>query len=153
MSMVEKLLDGACRDGRSTSRLRRVRPAFCVMALAIGLVLLSTVPARGRWEVLQTIESTTVGHASASTDAVSVPTDTPGPLPDRAKAPILMYHYVSDVPPGADRLRRDLTVTPENFRAQLQYLADAGYHPITLTDLYLYFTQGLPLPEKGAPTT
>jgi peptidoglycan/xylan/chitin deacetylase (PgdA/CDA1 family) len=64
-----------------------------------------------------------------------------------------MYHYVSEIPPGADRLRRDLTVTPEAFRAQLQYLADAGYHPVTLTDLYLYLTQGYPLPEKPVVLT
>lgn len=62
--------------------------------------------------------------------------------------PILMYHYVSELPPNSDRYRRDLTVSPENFAAQLRYLDDAGYHTITLDDLYLYWTQGYPLPEK-----
>jgi peptidoglycan/xylan/chitin deacetylase (PgdA/CDA1 family) len=64
-----------------------------------------------------------------------------------------MYHYVSDLPPGADRLRRDLTVLPENFQAQLQYLADEGYHTITLTDLFLHLKQGYPLPEKPVVLT
>jgi len=59
-----------------------------------------------------------------------------------------MYHYVSELPPNPDRYRRDLTVSPENFQAQLQYLADAGYHTITLSDMYLHFTRGYPLPEK-----
>lgn len=76
------------------------------------------------------------------------PTPTPYPIPDNARVPILMYHYISEPPPGADRMRLDLTVTPENFRAQLQYLADAGYHTITLSDLYLYLTRGIPLPDK-----
>lgn len=76
------------------------------------------------------------------------PTPAPLPIPDQARVPILMYHYVSEPPAGADRIRLDLTVTPENFRAQLQYLSDAGYHTITLSDLYLHLTQGLPLPEK-----
>jgi peptidoglycan/xylan/chitin deacetylase (PgdA/CDA1 family) len=64
-----------------------------------------------------------------------------------------MYHYVSQLPPGADRYRRDLTVSPDNFRAQLQYLADAGYTPITLTDLYLHLTEGYPLPELPVALT
>ncbi|MGQ9467393.1 MAG: polysaccharide deacetylase family protein, partial [Anaerolineae bacterium] len=76
------------------------------------------------------------------------PTPTPGPLPDFAEVPILMYHHVEDPPPGADRIRRDLTVRPEMFEAQLQYLAEAGYHTVTLTDLYLYLTEGRPLPER-----
>lgn len=76
------------------------------------------------------------------------PTPTPLPLPDSAEVPILMYHYVEEPPPGADRFRRDLTVRPEALEAQLQYLAEAGYHTITLADLYLYLTQGQPLPEK-----
>jgi peptidoglycan/xylan/chitin deacetylase (PgdA/CDA1 family) len=70
------------------------------------------------------------------------------PLPDKADVPILMYHYVSELPPDADAYRRDLTVSPDAFEAQLQYLDEAGYHPITLTDLYLYLTEGYPLPEK-----
>jgi peptidoglycan/xylan/chitin deacetylase (PgdA/CDA1 family) len=59
-----------------------------------------------------------------------------------------MYHYVSQLPPDADRYRRDLTVSPEAFEAQLQYLDEADYHPITLTDLYLHLTEGYPLPKN-----
>ena len=80
-------------------------------------------------------------------------TPTPVTLPERARVPILMYHYVSELPPNADRYRRDLTVPPENFQAQLQFLADAGYHTITLTDLYLHLTQGYPLPDKPVVLT
>lgn len=76
------------------------------------------------------------------------PTPTFGPLPDYAEVPILMYHYVEPVPPGADAIRRDLTVSPERFEAQLQALSEQGYHTITLTDLYLHLTQGRPLPDR-----
>ncbi len=64
-----------------------------------------------------------------------------------------MYHYVSPLPPNPDSYRLDLTVLPENFEAQLQYLAEAGYHAITLSDLYLHLTQGNPLPEKPVVLT
>jgi peptidoglycan/xylan/chitin deacetylase (PgdA/CDA1 family) len=74
-------------------------------------------------------------------------------LPDEARVPVLMYHYISELPADADRYRRDLTVTPENFRAQLQYLAGAGFTAITLTDLYLHLTEGYPLPENPVVLT
>jgi peptidoglycan/xylan/chitin deacetylase (PgdA/CDA1 family) len=130
---------------------------FCLLSLAVALGLLSTVPVRGRWEVPQMEEPATGVHASLETPPPSTSTlraepqleaPTPVILPDQARAPILMYHYVSELPPNADRYRRDLTVSPENFKAQLQHLADAGYHTITLTDLYLHLTQGYPLPAK-----
>lgn len=76
----------------------------------------------------------------------------PRPQPDgvnrSAHVPILMYHYISTPPTGADRYRLDLSVTPENFAAQMQWLADNGYHTITLTDLYDYLATGVPLPDK-----
>jgi peptidoglycan/xylan/chitin deacetylase (PgdA/CDA1 family) len=134
-----------------------MRLAFWVLCLAFGLILSAVVPVRGRWEILQTAEPVEAGHSSPRQPVVPTPTlpvesqgetATPMALPDQARVPILMYHYVSELPPNPDRYRRDLTVSPENFKAQLQYLADTGYHPISLTDLYLYLTQGYPLPEK-----
>jgi peptidoglycan/xylan/chitin deacetylase (PgdA/CDA1 family) len=62
--------------------------------------------------------------------------------------PILMYHYISDPPPGSDRLRYSLSVTPVNFDAQLNYLRQAGYHTITLDDLYEHLLHAAPLPDK-----
>jgi hypothetical protein len=38
----------------------------------------------------------------------------------RVHVPILMYHYVSPLPANADAIRRDLDVTPENFRSQME---------------------------------
>jgi peptidoglycan/xylan/chitin deacetylase (PgdA/CDA1 family) len=59
-----------------------------------------------------------------------------------------MYHYVAPLPPDADVYRRDLTVSPEDFEAQLEYLSGAGYNTITLTDLHRHLNEGRPLPEK-----
>jgi peptidoglycan/xylan/chitin deacetylase (PgdA/CDA1 family) len=83
------------------------------------------------------------------------PTFTPTPLhptPDglyrEAHVPILMYHHISDAPPGSDSVRYDLSVTPQSFGAQLRYLRQEGYESITLNDLALYLTVGKPLPPK-----
>ena len=76
------------------------------------------------------------------------PTETYPPPPEAVNVPILMYHYVSDLPPDADIYRRDLTVTPERFEAQLSYLRDQGYESVTLADVYTTLTTGRPLPAR-----
>lgn len=79
-------------------------------------------------------------------------TATPLPTPDgterTVKVPILMYHYISEPPPGSDRIRRDLSVAPDLFRAQLVTLREQGYTSITLAQLLVALQQGAPLPEK-----
>ena len=86
------------------------------------------------------------------------PTATPSPLPSPTfpsapaappkslRVPILMYHYVGDLPANADIYRRDLTVSPANFEAQLKFLQGRGYTSISLDDLLaaLEGKQGLP---------
>jgi peptidoglycan/xylan/chitin deacetylase (PgdA/CDA1 family) len=59
-----------------------------------------------------------------------------------------MYHYISVPPPDADAYRRDLSVTPDDFEAQLAWMRNQGYESITLTDLVYHLTLGWPLPEK-----
>ncbi len=79
-----------------------------------------------------------------------MPTATPKPvrLPASARVPILMYHYISEPPPGADRYRIDLSVTPQDFERQLRYLATNGYTTISLYDLYAHLSLGRALPPK-----
>ena len=66
----------------------------------------------------------------------------------RLRVPILMYHYVSELPSGADNIRRGLTVTPELFKQHMQYLHDQGYTTISLYDLNDALTKGTALPPK-----
>ncbi|MCZ7567659.1 MAG: polysaccharide deacetylase family protein [Ardenticatenaceae bacterium] len=84
-------------------------------------------------------------------------TPTPVPAPDGVfrslQVPILMYHYISDVPPGADKYRRDLSVSPADFRTQLAWLRDNGYTSISLRELADALTDGAPLPAKPVVLT
>ena len=85
--------------------------------------------------------------------ATHTPTPTPLlPTPDgvdrEARVPILMYHHIEQPEPGADSLRYDLSVSPQDFEAQLRYLRQEGYESITLNDLALYLTVGKPLPPR-----
>jgi len=71
----------------------------------------------------------------------------------RIAVPILMYHYVSVPPEDADVYRRDLSVTPTNFRAQMAFLAERGYTVIGLDDLNLALRWGAPLPPRPVVLT
>lgn len=91
---------------------------------------------------------------SATPEPSLTPAPAPGsrPQPDgvqrTARVPILMYHYISAPPDPGDRLRIDLSVLPENFDAQMRWLAENNYHTITLADLYTHLAVGAPLPEN-----
>ncbi|MFO7680839.1 MAG: polysaccharide deacetylase family protein [Chloroflexota bacterium] len=64
------------------------------------------------------------------------------------RVPILMYHYLSVPPADADIYRTDLSVTPENFRQQMAYLAENGYTPIDFYQLSAAITAQTDLPDK-----
>ena len=95
---------------------------------------------------------------TAAQDATPpAPDDPPASIWDgtlrRIRTPILMYHYVSPLPVDADATRRDLTVSPEQFRAHLEYLFFEGYTPISLYDLHDALLTGSPLPAKPVVLT
>lgn len=49
--------------------------------------------------------------------------------------PVLMYHYIRVNPVASDRVGFNLSVTPDNFAAQMDYLASHGYHTVSLDEL------------------
>jgi peptidoglycan/xylan/chitin deacetylase (PgdA/CDA1 family) len=60
-----------------------------------------------------------------------------------------MYHYISVPPNGSDTYRVGLSVPPDNFKAQMQWLKDNGYQTISLTELTYALNIGWPpLPDK-----
>lgn len=85
--------------------------------------------------------------ATATSPPPPLPTPQDG-ISTTVRVPILMYHYVSIPPEGADVYRVDLSVTPDNFRAQMQYLADNGHTPIDFYTLSRVITNREPLPTK-----
>ena len=71
----------------------------------------------------------------------------------RIRVPILMYHYVSEPPEASDDTRITLSVTPDMFRAHMQYLFDGGYNPISLYQLIDALRTGATLPVKPVVLT
>jgi peptidoglycan/xylan/chitin deacetylase (PgdA/CDA1 family) len=64
-----------------------------------------------------------------------------------------MYHYVEPWPADAGTVRKNLTVRPEDFAAQMGYLHDQGYVTVSLYDLIYALTRGAPLPPKAVVLT
>jgi peptidoglycan/xylan/chitin deacetylase (PgdA/CDA1 family) len=112
-------------------------------------------------EPTELLPSPTVEIVEAAKETAVPPTETPPPvhasvpLPTPSgtyswtlRVPILMYHYISEPPPGADIYRTDLSVSPDNFRQQMTFLAENGYTPIDLYQLSAAITAKIELPEK-----
>ena len=71
----------------------------------------------------------------------------------RIHIPILMYHYISELPPDADAVRTNLTLHPDIFRQHIEYLAESGYNTISLYDVDSALEYGTPLPTNPVVLT
>jgi peptidoglycan/xylan/chitin deacetylase (PgdA/CDA1 family) len=92
-----------------------------------------------------TTTSAPSGHATTSVAAKPKP----APVrhgPRRSAVPILMYHLVNAPPPGT--AYPELWVPPASFRAQMQALAGAGYHGVTLDQVLDNWQHRIALPAK-----
>jgi peptidoglycan/xylan/chitin deacetylase (PgdA/CDA1 family) len=77
--------------------------------------------------------------------------ETPGLFPPTIKTlnlPILMYHHVGDLPKKPNLIRKDLTVSKENFKQQVEYIHNQGFVSIKLEDIYSYALGSKRLPNK-----
>lgn len=67
--------------------------------------------------------------------------------------PILMYHYVRVVNDKQDTIGINLSVKPDLFAAQMQYLADKGYTTLTMREVHAILAGQQPLPPKPVALT
>jgi peptidoglycan/xylan/chitin deacetylase (PgdA/CDA1 family) len=67
--------------------------------------------------------------------------------------PILMYHYVRVVTDPKDQIGINLSVKPDLFDAQMQYLADKGYTTLTMQEVYEILNGQKTLPAKPIALT
>ena len=66
--------------------------------------------------------------------------------PHDSAVPILMYHVLGVPPAGAPY--PDLYVKPSDLAGQMQWLAQRGYHAVTLEQVFRYWHSGIALPAK-----
>lgn len=95
--------------------------------------------------------------APAKKKATTAPAADLGPNPlrgaaaEQAAVPVLVWRVVADPPPGSPRPQ--LYTPPAAFAAQLAALADQGYRPITLTQLFAAWDTGAAIPRQPVVLT
>src|SRR5438270_6431128 len=63
--------------------------------------------------------------------------------------PILMYHYIRNYPDRRqDYLGYNLSVSPQDFTTQMDWLQQHGYESVTFDQIAAYFAGSGTLPEK-----
>jgi peptidoglycan/xylan/chitin deacetylase (PgdA/CDA1 family) len=67
--------------------------------------------------------------------------------------PVLMYHRISELPPDAGPLLRDLTVHPADFDRQIRYLVQNQYTVLTAGQVERAVRFGQPLSVKAVALT
>ena len=109
----------------------------------------SSTPTQTPSPTLTALPTATETHLPTATTPMPLALPTPnGVISRTVRVPILMYHYVSSPPEDASQVRINLSLEPDDFRAQMQYLADYGYNPIDLYDVSLAITNKTELPPK-----
>lgn len=74
-------------------------------------------------------------------------------LAANVNVPILMYHYVDYNPNPKDIARDALSINPDKFDAQMDYLSKNGHTPISLNTLYGIFNKQTTAPAKPVVLT
>ncbi len=145
----------ARREARSRELARRRRTlaalSLVLVAGAVAAVALSGGGGGSTPSAHRVAESHSAARrASSSQGAASQGTVTGAATgrPGSERVPILMYHVINPPPAGAPF--PGLYVSAGEFAAQMQALANAGYHAITLDQMWAYWQRGVPLPA-GKP--
>jgi peptidoglycan/xylan/chitin deacetylase (PgdA/CDA1 family) len=138
------------------------RPALAAL-LALGAPLLLALGGLGIVSSLPASHQAAQQHArtasppelprSGSTASPSPPVQVVPPGLASVRVPILEYHYIRVNPDPRDTLGFNLSVTPDDFAAQMSWLQRSDYHPIDLTHLRAYFQQKVPLPARAVVLT
>jgi peptidoglycan/xylan/chitin deacetylase (PgdA/CDA1 family) len=77
----------------------------------------------------------------------------PVPAGPSTYVPILLYHYIRVNPIPGDRVGFNLSTPPVMFRAQMQYLAEQGFHVIALHQAVVAIQRHRPLPSRSVVLT
>jgi peptidoglycan/xylan/chitin deacetylase (PgdA/CDA1 family) len=81
------------------------------------------------------------------------PSSAPLPSGPLTYVPILLYHYIRINPNPRDRVGFSLSTPPAMFAAQMQYLADHGFHVMSLHDAVVAIKMHRALPARPVVLT
>ena len=140
-------IDG--RGARRAERRRQIRRRrltavliVAAVAAAIAIVVVASGSGNGSRAVVAAARTRSGAGRHAATRASSAVSARIGP-PGTQAIPILMYHVIAAPPAGAPF--PGLYVEPAEFAEQMQALASAGWHAVTLDQVQEYWRHGVPL--------
>jgi peptidoglycan/xylan/chitin deacetylase (PgdA/CDA1 family) len=146
---------------RQLTRRRRTLAGLSLLLVITAVVAVVLATTGGRSPTSMPTRSAVAGAAKRRTPSArhagtsrSVHPSTAAALgaatgkPGTERVPILMYHVINPPPPGAPF--PGLYVPAGEFAAQMQALAGAGYHAVTLDQMWAYWRRGARLPA-GKP--
>ena len=113
---------------------------FCTISAASSVFLTQARAAH----VSQNDQSIYAEGIGTSTETFIRATSSEGTI----NLPILVYHIVRPSYPDDSEAVRAIALTPETFDAEMQYLAEAGYHIVLFSDLEDNLRNNKPLPTK-----
>jgi peptidoglycan/xylan/chitin deacetylase (PgdA/CDA1 family) len=127
-------------------RAARLACAAPLLAVAAGCGgAHHAAPVRPRVTTRTRAGTTTARPRPAPPRALALPPE----LPARTvRVPILMYHRIGPLRPSLPAITRGLTVSPQDFAAQMAWLHAHGFHAIRQEQLYAALFHGAPLPPK-----
>ena len=136
------------RTERKYARRRRSAAAIAV-CLAAGTVAVIVLDGSGGGGApAPAPKPGTVAARTTAPRCAAAPKLVRGGVPGSESVPILMYHVILPAPAGAPY--PGLYVTPSLFAAQMHALAAAGYHAVTMNEVWDSWRYGTPLPP-GKP--
>jgi peptidoglycan/xylan/chitin deacetylase (PgdA/CDA1 family) len=80
--------------------------------------------------------------------ATATTAPTPIPLAERGYVPIFCYHHIRKWEKSDSKSDREYIVEPADLEAQLKWLKEEGYHSVSSEQVYEYYANGKPLPDK-----
>src|SRR5579859_6399009 len=131
---------------REPRYIRRRRTAFAIAAVTAAAAVAAIVAA-GSGGTTPKAPATTPARTVRSRTTTTHTPPTRGPKGTES-VPILMYHVILPAPPGAPF--PGLYVPRPEFAAQMHALAAAGYHAVTMNEMWDNWHRGAPLPA-GKP--
>lgn len=151
------------RAPRRRARARRRRRLILPGLLALALIGVAAAMVAARSGNTHAAATTIPPSATSAARAPAPPPQTGAPpqhlafpaTPAHAsvRVPVLMFHRVAILAGPTTALARDLTVAPATFRAQMDWLAANGYHPITQAQLFRALYLGDRLPHRPVVLT
>lgn len=117
-----------------------------------GIGNVKIFPKIDKADVLKLPEDKDAAPKEEKGDSSAVVLKPPDPLPvhsgKQVTVPILTYHFIGNNPNPEDKARDNLSVTPEEFEKQMEYLNQEGYKTMVLDTLFAVLYGKDTLPSK-----